>query len=171
MDYDADDVQLAKNNVTAGLQGSNTSSSYIVYAHDTHETTVNNLTAFMIQTVNEKGLKLVTIGECLGDPKENWYRNATTGTAWTFSGNITGSSLTSTGNVSQTGGKNGSSTLSGGSSSASPKTVTVTAASSATAVATPSVQVQTTNAGVRATSSASIQVMMAMGFVSLAALL
>lgn len=28
----------------------------------------------MLKAIKEKGYKAVTVGECLGDAKENWYR-------------------------------------------------------------------------------------------------
>ena len=31
----------------------------------------------MLETMTKKGYKMVTLGECLGEPKENWYRPAT----------------------------------------------------------------------------------------------
>jgi hypothetical protein len=74
-----DTIQVSKDNVTAGLQGGSPShSDYIIYSHDTHPQTVYNLTDFMLSTITEQGYRLVTIGECLGDPAENWYRNAST---------------------------------------------------------------------------------------------
>lgn len=49
-------------------------SSPIVLAHDVHKTTVTMLTAHMVQTLRDRGFQPVTVGECLGDPVENWYR-------------------------------------------------------------------------------------------------
>ncbi|OHW98719.1 chitin deacetylase [Colletotrichum incanum] len=49
------------------------SDNFLVIGHDIHQQTVYNLTEYMLQKF--QGKKLVTIGECLGDPKENWYRN------------------------------------------------------------------------------------------------
>ncbi|KXJ90420.1 hypothetical protein Micbo1qcDRAFT_135665, partial [Microdochium bolleyi] len=45
----------------------------ITLVHDVHQTTVENVLPAIIQIIKEKGLKAVTVGECLGDPKENWY--------------------------------------------------------------------------------------------------
>lgn len=45
----------------------------IVLAHDTHSTTVYSLTEHMVSTLRKRGFKTVTVGECLGDPRSNWY--------------------------------------------------------------------------------------------------
>ncbi|KAH7400961.1 hypothetical protein DE146DRAFT_781783 [Phaeosphaeria sp. MPI-PUGE-AT-0046c] len=44
--------------------------------HDIHEQTANNLTEFMLKTITDLGYRGVTVGECLGDDKANWYRTA-----------------------------------------------------------------------------------------------
>lgn len=46
----------------------------LVIAHDVHEQTVYNLTPHMLQGIYAAGYKAVTLGECLGDGPENWYR-------------------------------------------------------------------------------------------------
>ncbi|TQN69797.1 Chitin deacetylase [Colletotrichum shisoi] len=50
------------------------SSSAIVLSHDVHEQTVISLTQKMIDTLKAKGYRAVTVGECLGDAPENWYK-------------------------------------------------------------------------------------------------
>lgn len=45
-------------------------------AHDIHYQTAYNLTESMLSTLTQLGYKAVTLGECLGDPKANWYRNS-----------------------------------------------------------------------------------------------
>ncbi|KAL2760939.1 carbohydrate esterase family 4 protein [Sodiomyces alcalophilus JCM 7366] len=45
----------------------------IVLAHDTQSTTVHTLTKHMVTTLRDRGFEAVTVGECLGDPRENWY--------------------------------------------------------------------------------------------------
>lgn len=62
-------------NITAG-------GSHIVLSHDTQNGTVYGFAQFMIDMAMEAGFELVTMGECLGDPVQNWYRDATTGGAW-----------------------------------------------------------------------------------------
>ncbi|KAJ5693207.1 hypothetical protein N7462_002630 [Penicillium macrosclerotiorum] len=46
----------------------------IVLAHDSHENTVAILVDNMLDEVEARGLSTVTVGECLGDPPEFWYR-------------------------------------------------------------------------------------------------
>ncbi|KAF2431388.1 chitin deacetylase, partial [Tothia fuscella] len=46
----------------------------LVIGHDIQENTAKKLTEFMLKTIKENGLRAVTVGECLGDPMENWYR-------------------------------------------------------------------------------------------------
>ncbi|PZD32582.1 WecC, UDP-N-acetyl-D-mannosaminuronate dehydrogenase [Pyrenophora tritici-repentis] len=55
--------------------------AWLGIAHDTHERTVHGFTQFMINQAREYGFKMVTVGECLNDPEENWYRDPVTGGA------------------------------------------------------------------------------------------
>lgn len=48
--------------------------STISISHDIIAKTANELTESMLKTITEAGYKGVTVGECLGDPKDNWYR-------------------------------------------------------------------------------------------------
>lgn len=43
---------------------------------------MQELAEFMIRATKEEGFQLVTLGECLGDDKENWYRNLYDGDSW-----------------------------------------------------------------------------------------
>ncbi|KAJ6031558.1 hypothetical protein N7540_002290 [Penicillium herquei] len=75
-------IQQSKNSVSNVLQVNGCeapTSSHILYSHDTDYQTIYNLTDFMIDEIVSNGYRAVTIGECLSDPSENWYRNATTG--------------------------------------------------------------------------------------------
>ncbi|PWY68460.1 chitin deacetylase [Aspergillus heteromorphus CBS 117.55] len=47
---------------------------WLVIAHDVHEQTVHNLTEHMLKRLTAEGYRAVTVGECLGDPPELWYR-------------------------------------------------------------------------------------------------
>lgn len=78
-DYDA-----ARRNFVGALaaQGEDGGGGRIVLAHDTHEETVHELAGFMIREAKRRGFELVTLGECLGDDKENWYRNPYDGGSW-----------------------------------------------------------------------------------------
>ncbi|OBR05152.1 Chitin deacetylase [Colletotrichum higginsianum IMI 349063] len=49
-----------------------TTDNFLVIGHDIHQQTVYNLTEYMLQKF--QGKKMVTVGECLGDPRANWYR-------------------------------------------------------------------------------------------------
>ena len=42
--------------------------------HDTVYQSVYNLTEYMLESLVRNGFRSVTVGECLGDPEENWYR-------------------------------------------------------------------------------------------------
>ncbi|CAA9963626.1 chitin binding protein [Pyrenophora teres f. maculata] len=71
-------IQNAKDRVSGVIDPSNPEQdSFQTIAHDIHQQTAQNLTAYMLEKMTEKGYKLVTLGECLGEPKENWYRPAT----------------------------------------------------------------------------------------------
>ncbi|KAI6778470.1 uncharacterized protein J7T54_000365 [Emericellopsis cladophorae] len=65
------DEQASRDTFSQTLEWQN---SAIVLAHDIHEMTVYSLAAYMISTARAKGFSLVTVGECLGDPRGNWYR-------------------------------------------------------------------------------------------------
>lgn len=53
--------------------------SYISLSHDVQEFTANGFVKRMIDQARAKGLQFVTVGECLGDPAANWYRDPVTG--------------------------------------------------------------------------------------------
>ncbi|KAH0528156.1 hypothetical protein TsFJ059_003054 [Trichoderma semiorbis] len=78
-DYENDDpvlIQKSKDKFFSMQSSDETGHSYIVLAHDVHYQTVVTLAKYMIETSRERGYKLVTVGECLGDPPENWHRVA-----------------------------------------------------------------------------------------------
>ncbi|KAL1607853.1 hypothetical protein SLS60_002791 [Paraconiothyrium brasiliense] len=79
-DYDNDSpdkIQNAKNNFNKYFQTDNVATDkFLSIEHDIHEQTAHNLTEYMLQIIQEKGYKGVTVGECLGDPAENWYRSS-----------------------------------------------------------------------------------------------
>ncbi|KUJ12994.1 glycoside hydrolase/deacetylase [Mollisia scopiformis] len=73
-DYLNDDPTLIINseNYFAGNTSSPASGhSYIPLAHDIHLNTALTLVAYMLDTLNARGYKAVTVGECLGDPRAN----------------------------------------------------------------------------------------------------
>lgn len=48
--------------------------SWMIIAHDVHEQTVHNLTEHMLRSIDDHGYRAVTVGQCLNDPEEFWYR-------------------------------------------------------------------------------------------------
>ncbi|KAK2626904.1 hypothetical protein QTJ16_004079 [Diplocarpon rosae] len=60
-----------------------TSDDFLVIGHDIHNQTANVLVEYMLQQIQSKGYKPVTVGDCLGDPKANWYRTDTQSTLGT----------------------------------------------------------------------------------------
>lgn len=52
------------------------SGGWLVLAHEVQQTTVDMLAGYMIDTAKARGYRLVTLGECMGDPEANWYRTA-----------------------------------------------------------------------------------------------
>jgi hypothetical protein len=67
--------------------------TYITLNHDIRLQTAYNLTDFMLSYLVTNNLpKAVTVGDCMGDPSENWYRDATN-----FPANISNHSKTSGG--------------------------------------------------------------------------
>jgi peptidoglycan/xylan/chitin deacetylase (PgdA/CDA1 family) len=79
LDWQGDYVK-AKQNFNGPLSaGSPKSSSFIVLSHDIHQQTVTDLVPYMIQRVQALGYSFASVGECLGDPSANWYRDGVTG--------------------------------------------------------------------------------------------
>jgi len=133
--YDFDNITpetypMSQSNVTAAFDGSDSATDdYIVYSHDTHPLTVRNLTEYMIDTIGGLGYKFATIGDCLGDPKENWYRDPTTGKATEPVIKHTASSLGSS-SGSSSGGSSSVESSAGSGTVTSTVTETIRAASS-----------------------------------------
>lgn len=69
-------IQKSKDIFDDGFNGT---ASKIVLSHDIQKETVAELAEYMLKGVKAKGFKTVTVGECLGDPKENWYIQAEIG--------------------------------------------------------------------------------------------
>ena len=55
------------------------SSSWIAISHDIQDKTVHSFVQYMIDQARSLKYQLVTLGECLGDPPSNWYRDPNTG--------------------------------------------------------------------------------------------
>lgn len=73
-------IQVAKDNfnriITKDGASAEKGDKWMSIGHDILDQTANNLTEYMLQTIQKLGYKAVTVGECLEDPKENWYRTA-----------------------------------------------------------------------------------------------
>ncbi|KAJ4296711.1 hypothetical protein N0V90_006759 [Kalmusia sp. IMI 367209] len=91
-DYDNDSpalIQNAKDKFSSYFKTDNVATDkFLSIEHDIHEQTAHNLTEYMLKIIQEKGYRGVTVGECLGDPAENWYR-ASSGKIVTSSSSIT----------------------------------------------------------------------------------
>ncbi|KDN69886.1 putative polysaccharide deacetylase [Colletotrichum sublineola] len=67
----------------------------IALAHEVHQNTAEYLVPEFLRIIKEKNLRAVTVGECLGDPKANWYKTKRTSTP-TATASKTVVSITST---------------------------------------------------------------------------
>ncbi len=67
------DIEVAMNNFAAPIDEGHRD-SFLVLSHDVHQETAYTLAPFMLQKIRDRGLRAVTVGECLGDAPENWYR-------------------------------------------------------------------------------------------------
>ncbi|KAK4227694.1 hypothetical protein QBC38DRAFT_363624 [Podospora fimiseda] len=69
-------IQNSKNIWDKAIRTSDPSEdSFLQIEHDIHEQVVYNLTDYILTSLYSNGYQAVTVGECLGDPKANWYRN------------------------------------------------------------------------------------------------
>jgi hypothetical protein len=76
---DPDLIQNSKNDFDNAIAdyGYNDGANYLVIEHDIHQETVYSLTEYILQKMANEGFGTsVTVGECLNDPVENWYRAA-----------------------------------------------------------------------------------------------
>ena len=68
-------IQQSKDIVAQTLASrSNGTADLLSIQHDIVEQSVSNLTSYYYDLIKKKGWKGVTVGECLGDPMEYWYR-------------------------------------------------------------------------------------------------
>ncbi|KAI0014063.1 carbohydrate esterase family 4 protein [Xylariaceae sp. FL0662B] len=75
---DASEIQVSKDIWDDAVDGSSPcEDSYLQIEHDIHYQTVYNLTDYILQSLFDHGYRSVTVGQCLGDPPENWYRAGT----------------------------------------------------------------------------------------------
>ncbi|KAH8663161.1 carbohydrate esterase family 4 protein [Tricladium varicosporioides] len=77
-------IQNSKDKFDAAVNPSNPANDeFLVIGHDIHNQTSNVLVEYMLKGLTAKGYKPVTVGTCLGDAKENWYRTDTSSTLGT----------------------------------------------------------------------------------------
>ncbi|KAI1393874.1 carbohydrate-binding module family 18 [Hypoxylon trugodes] len=75
---DASQIQTSKDIWDEAVDGSSPcEDSYLEIEHDIHYQTVYNLTDYILDSLFSHGYRSVTVGQCLGDPPENWYRAGT----------------------------------------------------------------------------------------------
>ncbi|PQK16025.1 hypothetical protein BB8028_0006g03470 [Beauveria bassiana] len=74
-----ENIRLSKERFEKALSRDASRNSYITLAHDVHYQTVVTLTGYMIELSRERGYKLTTVGDCLNDPRRNWYRTTPNG--------------------------------------------------------------------------------------------
>ncbi|KAH8696341.1 putative chitin deacetylase [Talaromyces proteolyticus] len=69
-------IQLSKDTVGDALSNSQVplGRPFLAIGHDIHAQTVYNLTSYILRRVQDAGYRAVTVGECLNDPRDNWYR-------------------------------------------------------------------------------------------------
>lgn len=69
-------IYLSKNWFAGNVSATASGHSYMSLSHDVHQQTAISLVSYMLDTLKARGYKAVTVGECLGDPRSNWYRDA-----------------------------------------------------------------------------------------------
>lgn len=77
MNDDANLIQKSKDIWDSTVKGTNpATTSFLEIEHDIHYQTAYNLTDHILDSIYSHGYRSVTVGECLGDPVDNWYRRA-----------------------------------------------------------------------------------------------
>ncbi|KAI2630521.1 carbohydrate-binding module family 18 [Xylaria nigripes] len=72
---DPTQIQTSKNIWDKAVVGTNPcQTDYLQIEHDIHYQTVYNLTDYVLASLFNNGYTAVTVGQCLGDPPQNWYR-------------------------------------------------------------------------------------------------
>jgi hypothetical protein len=79
-DLDTEDTVFAGNTIVpeSHFTGnfSTSENRHLVISHDIVPETASTLTEHMLKAIQAAGLQAVTVGDCLGEPPENWYRYA-----------------------------------------------------------------------------------------------
>ncbi|GJN80281.1 hypothetical protein PLIIFM63780_003806 [Purpureocillium lilacinum] len=69
------EIQVSKDIWDRTVKGqSPANNTWLAIEHDSIEQTVHNLSEYMLKSMASNGFRGVTVGECLRDPPENWYR-------------------------------------------------------------------------------------------------
>ncbi|KAM0508537.1 hypothetical protein ACHAQF_003738 [Verticillium nonalfalfae] len=72
-------IQGSKDIWDAAVEDANPATAKFLHIeHDPVQQSVYNLTDYMLASLQRNGFRAVTVGECLGDPKANWYRTVGT---------------------------------------------------------------------------------------------
>ncbi|KAI0533483.1 carbohydrate esterase family 4 protein [Xylaria digitata] len=72
---DPTEIQTSKDIWDDTVPGTNPCrNNFLQIEHDIHYETVYNLTDYVLDSLFKSGYRSVTVGQCLGDPPENWYR-------------------------------------------------------------------------------------------------
>ncbi|KAF3021914.1 hypothetical protein E8E14_006922 [Neopestalotiopsis sp. 37M] len=72
---DPADIQICKDIWNEAVDNSDAcDDNFLHIEHDIHWQSVYNLTDYFLASLFENNYRAVTVGECLGDPPENWYR-------------------------------------------------------------------------------------------------
>lgn len=78
-DIDSGDSQgVSVANQKARYNGASTTAPHIFLQHETFKSTAQEMVPFIISWAKGRGLRMVTVGECLGVAKTNWYRSRVT---------------------------------------------------------------------------------------------
>jgi peptidoglycan/xylan/chitin deacetylase (PgdA/CDA1 family) len=72
----AGDIGAAMDDFSRTLDARRWGNSFLVLSHDPLQHTAESLVPHMLMEIQQRGLRAVTVGECLGDPEENWYWTA-----------------------------------------------------------------------------------------------
>jgi hypothetical protein len=152
-DYLMDSPDLIQNskdfflgNITS--QSAADGADWLVIAHDIHQQTAYNLTAYMVETLLQYGYKPVTLGECLGDPAANWYRTLGGGAPYTQAVSSTVSATSSTASSTKS-----TSTSTTKTTSTSTKTTSTSTKTTSTSTKTTSTSTKTTSTSTKTTST------------------
>ncbi|KAL2129200.1 hypothetical protein VTI74DRAFT_8101 [Chaetomium olivicolor] len=73
MHNNPDSIGHAMEGFSDTLDGGGWGGSFLVLSHDSLQHTSHSLVPYMLNEIQARGLRAVTVGECLGDPAENWY--------------------------------------------------------------------------------------------------